>query len=100
MAPPILQNVLTQDERIILAQLSQQPGYKILVRLHDEECRRLNEAVIKLDPTEQDYEKRLMATQMEARAVNKFSVAILGSVAYHTDAALDAMQNPVKEGPI
>jgi hypothetical protein len=79
---------LTFEERISLAQLVQQPGWKILVKLMAESCRRATEEVIKLDPGTERYDQRLTGLQTTARAMNKFTAEVLDSVKLHQRTAV------------
>jgi len=84
----ILGEALNYEERIALAQLTTQPGWKILVRLMAESCRRANDAVIRLDPGTERYEQKLTGLQTKARAMNLFTAEVLDSVKVHHDSAI------------
>jgi len=99
----LLGEKLTFEERISLAQLVNQPGWAILVRIMAEACREATEAVIKLKPTAERYPEQLTGLQTTAHAMNKFSRAVLDSVKLHQrTAVLEAQQRenpqPVLEG--
>lgn len=88
---------LSYEERIFLAQLTTQPGWQILVKLMAEACRDATEEVIRLSPTVERYSEVLTALQTTARAMNKFSNEVLGSIKVHTDVAIrqaQAIENP------
>jgi hypothetical protein len=87
---------LTFEERIALAQLVNQPGWKILVRLMAESCRRATEEVIKLNPSVERYPEQLTGLQTTARAMNKFSVEVLDSVKLHQRTAVHEAQQREK----
>jgi TRAP-type mannitol/chloroaromatic compound transport system substrate-binding protein len=90
---------LNHEERILLAQLTTQPGWKILVKLMAEACRTATEDVIKLDPTSERYAERVVGLQTTARAMNKFSAEVLDSVKLHQRRALqdaNAIENPAR----
>jgi hypothetical protein len=88
---------LSYDERIGLAQLVNQPGWKILVRLMAEACRNATEEVIKLKPTTERYAEVLTGLQTTAHAMNKFSAEVLDSVKVHQRAAVQEAQQ--RENP-
>jgi hypothetical protein len=99
----VLGENLTFDERLALAQLVNQPGWKILVRLIAEACRRATEEVIKLDPGTERYDQRLTGLQTTARAMNKFSAEVLDSVKLHQRTAVKQAQereNPTVIDPV
>ena len=88
---------LSHEERILLAQLTAQPGWKILVKMMAEACRQATEDVIKLDPTSPRYSEVVVGLQTTARATNKFSAEVLDSVKLHQKRALQdahAIENP------
>jgi hypothetical protein len=98
----ILSENLTFEEGIALAQLVNQPGWKILVRLIAERCRRATEAVIKLDPSMERYEQTLVGLQTTSRAMNKFAADVLDSVKLHQRKAVQEAQRkekPAEEKP-
>ncbi len=93
----VLGESLTFEERLALAQLVNQPGWKILVRLMAESCRRATEEVIKLDPGTERYDQRLAGLQTMARAMNKFTAEVLDSVKLHQRTAVKEAQQ--RENP-
>jgi hypothetical protein len=94
----VLGEALTFEERLSLAQLVNQPGWKVLVRLMGESCRRATEDVIKLKPTVERYLEQLGGLQTTARAMNKFSVEVLDSVKLHQRTAVaEAQQRETPE---
>jgi hypothetical protein len=88
---------LNYEERIALAQLVNQPGWRVLVKLIAEACREATEAVIKLDPGTERYPEKLAGMQTTARAMNKFSAEILDSVKLHQRTAVQEAQR--RENP-
>lgn len=76
------------DDRILLAQLTQQPGWRVFVKLLAEACRTANEEVIKVDPTIPRYPEVLTGLQTTARAINMFSSDILASMKAHFDVSV------------
>jgi hypothetical protein len=88
----VLGEGLTFEERVSLAQLTNQTGWKILVKLMAEECRRATEAVIKLDPSADRYDQKLVGLQTTARAMNVFSASLLDSVRVHLHTATEEVK--------
>ncbi len=93
----ILGESLTIEEQVALAQLTTQPGWKILVKLMAESCRQATEEVIKLNPTVERYPEQLTGLQTTARAMNKFSADVLDSVRLHQRKAHQVIQQ--RENP-
>lgn len=83
MARKLLGESLAFDERLALAQLTLQPGWKVLVKVMAEACRSATEEVIRLEPGSTGYQERLAGLQSTARAMNKFSADVLDSVRVH-----------------
>ena len=83
---PLLAGELTEAQRVSLAALSRHPGYAVLESLLMAACRRATEEVIKLDPIEEGYERKLRALQSRARERNEFSSLILRSIEWQTGA--------------
>jgi TRAP-type mannitol/chloroaromatic compound transport system substrate-binding protein len=89
----LLGDGLPFEERLALAQLVNQPGWKILVKLMAEACRTATQEVIKLKPTQERYSEVLAGLQTTAHAMNKFSAEVLDSVKLHQrNAVLEAQQ--------
>jgi hypothetical protein len=93
----VLGETLTFEERLSLAQLVNQPGWKILVRLMAESCRKATEEVIRLNPSVERYPEQLAGLQTTARAMNKFSAEVLDSVKLHQRTAVQEAQQ--RENP-
>ena len=93
----VLGETLNFEERLALAQLVNYPGWKILVRLMAESCRRATEEVIRLNPAVERYPEQLTGLQTTARAMNKFSAEVLDSVKLHQRVAVDEAQK--RENP-
>lgn len=85
----LLAEELQDVERALLATMVTHPGWAIVEKLHTSACQRATEAVIKLDPTEEGYERKLVALQSKARERNEFSLLILGSVRQHVAYAVE-----------
>lgn len=85
---PLLANELTETQRVSLAALKQHPGFSVLENLFISACKRATEEVIKLDPTEEGYERKLKALQSRARERNEFSSLILRSIDWQTQTVI------------
>lgn len=96
----VLGETLTFEERLSLAQLVNQPGWKILVRLMAESCRRATEEVIKLNPGVERYPEQLAGLQTTARSMNKFSTEVLDSVKLHQRVAVKEAQERENPTPV
>lgn len=86
MAIPLLAGELTPTERISLAGLKQHPGFSVLEKLFMSACNRATQEVIKLNPTDEGYERKLKALQQKARERSEFSLLILQSIGWQSQA--------------
>jgi len=90
---PLMMDDLSVGEKVLLANLSLHPGYKVLVKLLDAACTTATQDVIRLDPMVQEYKRKLEYLQQAARTVNKFSSLVLRSVKYHAECAQYETEN-------
>lgn len=93
----LLGDGLTFEERLSLAQLVNQPGWRILVKMMAEACRHATEEVIKLKPTQERYSEVLTGLQTTAHAMNRFSADVLDSVKVQQRSAVQEAQQ--RENP-
>lgn len=94
----VLGEDLTDEEGIALAQLVNQPGWKILVRLIAEACRRSTAAVVKVKPGTPNKQQVIEDLQGVAYATNKFAADVLDSVKLHQRRAVKEAQR--RETPV
>lgn len=85
---PLLANELTDTQKVSLAALKQHPGFSVLEELLLSACKRATEEVIKLDPIEEGYERKLKALQSRARERNEFSLLLLRSIDWQAQAVV------------
>ena len=83
---PLLSDELKLPERIALGQLIQHPGLGVLQNILKSECVRATEDVIKLDPSEEGYERKLKSLQSRARFMNEFCADVLKSIGWQVQA--------------
>lgn len=81
---PLCLDTLSPEDRVYLGNMSAHPGYQVLKKLISDACKQATEAVIKLDPADDQYDRKLKALQFTARAVNDFSSTLLKSVEMHS----------------
>lgn len=79
----LLANELNDVDRSYLENLTHHEGYKVLVRLLNDQCAQANADVIKVDPESPDYEKKLAERQRKARFMSEFCTNVLSSVDSH-----------------
>lgn len=96
---PLLLDTLTETERLNLAALKHHPGFPVLEKMLMEACKRATEEVIKLDPTEEGYERKLKALQSKARDRNEFSLLVLQSIDWQSAMAAATSSVILKEEP-
>jgi len=81
---PLLSDELTEAQKVLLLGLKQHPGYLVFELMLGAACKRATEDVIKLDPIEEGYERKLKALQSKARERNEFSLLVLKSIDWHS----------------
>jgi hypothetical protein len=67
---------LTPSERMQLAALAQQEEFQALKKLFDLACKAAGDDVMKVDPEDDKYERKVAARQMRARNINEFCECI------------------------
>jgi hypothetical protein len=75
----LLGEYLTQTERLYLRSLPDHDGFPVLKKLFDQVCRLATEDVVKLDPEDEHYERKLAARTQRARDFNEFAGCIIKS---------------------
>lgn len=84
---------LNTIEKVTLGNMSLHPGYEVFKQMISEACRNATEAVIKLDPISDNYEKKLVVLQAKARTLNDFSASLLASIEWHTREGIQEPEN-------
>lgn len=101
---PLLSDELNDAQRVSLLNLKQHPGFQVLEQMFMAACKRATEEVIKLDPTEEGYERKLKALQSVARERNQFCLLVLQSIDWQLQAlavhkeeeqAIESKENPI-----
>jgi hypothetical protein len=95
---PLLSDQLSETQRLNLTALKHHPGFVVLEQMLMEACRIATEEVIKLDPNEEGYERKLKALQSKARERNEFSLLVLASIDFQERLALQEAEE-VKAEP-
>jgi hypothetical protein len=67
---------LTQTERLYLGSLAHHDGFPVFKKLVDQVCRLATEDIVKLDPEDPQYERKVAARTQRARDFNEFAGAI------------------------
>lgn len=85
MASPLLPELSPQKQEL-LRTLAHQPGFEVLVELFDGACAMFNQRLVKLNPEDRDYDRKLRDHHLECRMVNEFCSAVLKAIDYHSAA--------------
>jgi hypothetical protein len=96
---PLLSDTLTETQRLNLTGLRHHPGFSVLELMFMEACKRATEDVIKLDPIEEGYERKLKALQSKARDRSEFSLLVLQSIDWQTAMAEASQTQDTKAEP-
>lgn len=81
----LLEGILTTPEQVLLAQLVQMGGYKVLMKLFDAATTRFQEAPLKLNPEDPNYEKLVASRTQRARNSIEYANSVFNSVKWHTE---------------
>lgn len=84
---PLLMDQLSVPEKVMLGQQMHGPGFKVIVKLLDEMCRRFDEAVKLLDPEQPDYAHCVAVRLPRSRNAAEFRNLLLNSIKYHVESA-------------
>lgn len=93
---PLLANELTEAQKVSLASIKQHPGYAVMELLFMSACKRATEDVIKIDPQDEGYERKLKALQSRARERNEFSLLVLRSIDWHVESVASQKEEESK----
>jgi hypothetical protein len=91
-AEPLLFDELTMPQRTALAGLAHHPGFEVLVSIMNRSCDIINSRLVKLDPEDPEYEKKLSRLHLQSRTVNEFCSNILKSIQFHELVAIRNQQ--------
>jgi hypothetical protein len=91
-AKMLLRDELTDVEKAELANMTLHPGFQVLKRMMAEHCQNTTEAVIKLDPMVDGYERKLALLQITSRATNDFCSSVLRSISVLRNDSVEQQQ--------
>lgn len=83
---PLLAEELSVGERLMLGQMTHHGGYGVLRKLMDAICDRATKDLIRLDPENPEYERKVGVRTQRARDVNETCSDLLKSIKYHVEA--------------
>lgn len=82
---PLLMNELTPQERIALRQVTHMPGWEVAMRILAAGCTEAANDISKLNPQEDDYERKVAERGRHSFSVNKYSARVQKSFIYHVE---------------
>jgi len=99
---PLLQDSLTQVQRIVLGQTYHSPGFNVVIKLIEAMCDDALAYTTKLDPEEEGYERKLAVRTQRARNINEAAAILRDSIKYHLDMIVkqDAEENQAAEAAV
>jgi hypothetical protein len=98
--PPLMMDELSLGKRALLTMLVAHPGWAVFEEMCMSACKRATEDVLKCDPIEEGYERKVLALQAKARERNEFSLLILGSITWHIEAAQQQTNEQEAKAPV
>jgi hypothetical protein len=96
-ALPLLAEKLSPQQQELLHALAYQPGFEVLIQLFDDACVSLTQRLIKLNPEDVDYERKLRELHLQSRTVNEFCSAVRKAINFHTSAVSQRRKNAKDE---
>lgn len=78
---PLVYDELTEQQRLALANLTRHPGFDVIVLIFNKSCERVNGRLVKLNPEDAEYEKKLSRLHLCSRTVNEFCSGVLKTIA-------------------
>lgn len=81
----LLREELSPSEVVMLAQMTHHGGFIVLKKLMEALCTRASEDLIRLDPEDKEYERKLSVRTQRARTINETCSVILKSIRAHVD---------------
>jgi hypothetical protein len=96
---PLLQDSLTQVQRVMLGQTYHSPGFTVVIKLIEGMCDDALAYTTKLDPEEEGYERKLAVRTQRARNINEAAAILRDSIKYHLEMIVkqDADENQAAE---
>jgi hypothetical protein len=92
MSEPLLFDEITSQQRLAIANLARHPGYEVLVLIMNKSCEMINARLVKLNPEDPEYEKKLSRLHLQSRTVNEFCSSVLKSIQFHERVAVLSQQ--------
>lgn len=80
---PLLMNELTIGQKVALGQVTNMPGFQVIVALIEAGCNRAVASTINLSPEDLNYRQALEARHQYSHAVNHFTRLVRDSINWH-----------------
>ena len=85
------------EQRTALANLSHHPGYDVLLMIFNKSCERINARLLKLDPEDAEYDKKVTRLHLISKTVNEFCLSVVKSIQIHEQIAVLSQQMSEQE---
>lgn len=97
MSEPLLFDELSSQQQTALANLSHHPGYDVLLMIFNKSCERINARLLKLDPEDAEYDKKVTRLHLISKTVNEFCLSVVKSIQIHEQIAVLSQQMSEQE---
>jgi hypothetical protein len=97
MSEPLLFDELNSQQQTALANLSHHPGYDVLLMIFNKSCERINARLLKLDPEDAEYDKKVTRLHLISKTVNEFCLSVVKSIQIHEQIAVLSQQMSEQE---
>lgn len=82
---PLMYAGLNPQKRLYLRAIIEHPGFAVVRELLEDACRQATQAVIKLNPEDENYDTLVKARQMTARLTNELAGMLIKSMIMHAE---------------
>ena len=96
---PVLENGLTEVERLNLAQTVQSPGWDVVIKIINAVCQRANDEVIAVDQDDQQFDAKVSSRTRAARSASDTAVLAFKSIDYHSRVSKESEEAKLKPQP-
>lgn len=96
---PVLENALTEVERMNLTQTVQSPGWDVVIKIINAVCQRANDDVIAVDQDDTQFDSKVASRTRAARATSDGALLTFKSVDYHSRVSKEEEEAKLKPAP-
>jgi len=96
---PVLENGLTEIERLNLTQTVQSPGWDVVIKIINAVCQRANDEVIAVDQDDENFDTKVSSRTRAARSASDTAALSFKSIDYHTQVSKEVEKAKLEPKP-